>query len=155
LLLEDVTNSLFMIQPTLMQFRLDAQSVPVLLDTSSLQRSCVLLLDTFFRVLVWYGTDIAAWRDAGYHEQPEYANLKKLLEDPIEEAKSLIEERFPTPLLVKCDQDSGLARYLLARCNPSTQNYDGLAGRGEENLGTDEPSMARFVAKLRDVAVVD
>jgi protein transport protein SEC23 len=155
LLLEDVTSSLFMIQPTLMQFKLDMPAAPVMLDTANLQRACVLLLDTFFRVLVWHGADIAAWRDRGYQEQPEYANLKAVLEAPLEEARALIEERFPTPLLVVCDQDSGLARYLLARCNPSAQNYDALTGRGDDNLGTDEPSLARFFAKLKEVAVTD
>jgi protein transport protein SEC23 len=45
LLLEDVTNSLFMIQPALVQYRLDAPPAPVMLDTASLQRSCVLLLE--------------------------------------------------------------------------------------------------------------
>jgi protein transport protein SEC23 len=126
-----------------------------MLDTANLQRRCVLLLDTFFRVLVWHGADIAAWRNAGYQDQPEYANLKAVLEAPLAEAHQLIEERFPTPLLVICDQDSGLSRYLLARCNPSTQNYDALTGRGEDNLGTDEPSLARFLAKLKEVAVND
>jgi protein transport protein SEC23 len=155
LLLEDSANSLFMIQPTLMQFSLDEEPKPVLLDTGSLQKNCVLLLDTFFRVLVWHGSEVAAWRNAKYHEQPEYANLKRILETPLAEAQALIQERFPTPLLVVCDQESGLARYLLARCNPSTQNYEGLAGRAEKNLGTDEPSLARFLAKLREVAVND
>jgi protein transport protein SEC23 len=154
LLLEDVASSLFMIQPTLMQFSLSDPPQPVLLDTASLNRGCVLLLDTFFRVLVWYGADIVAWREAGYHERPEYENLKVLLEAPVEEAKALIGERFPTPLLVCCDQDSSLSRYLLARCNPSTQNYDAL-GKSGENLGSDEPSYARFWQKLKEVAVND
>jgi protein transport protein SEC23 len=155
LLLEDVANSLFMIQPSLVQYSLDASPTPVVLDTNSLQRNCVLLLDTFFRVLVWHGSDVVAWRNARYHEQPGYESLKAMLENPLTEAKAMIEERFPTPLLVVCDQDSGLARYLLTRCNPSTQNYEGLTGKQEENLGTDEPSLARFSAKLREVAVND
>jgi protein transport protein SEC23 len=142
LLLEHVAHSLFMIQPSLIQYSLEGPPTPVLLDTNSLQRNCVLLLDTFFRVLVWHGSDVAAWRNARYHEQLEYESLKVTLEAPLAEAKALIEERFPTPLLVVCDQDSGLAKYLLARCNPSTQNYEGLAGKHEENLGTDEPSLA-------------
>lgn len=155
LLLEDVTSSLFMIQPTLMQYTLDAQPHAVILDTANLQRNCVLLLDTFFRVLIWHGSDIAQWRDAGYQNQPEYANLKALLEDPVKEAQELISERFPTPLLVSCDQDSSKSRYLLARCNPSSQGLDGLGAVGGENLGTDEPSFAKFSAKLKQVAVND
>lgn len=152
LLLEEVTNSLFMIQPTLLQYNLDQQPIPVALDMGSLQRNCVLLLDTFFRVVVWNGADIAAWRNLGYQNQPEYENLKTILEAPVEEAKAFIEERFPTPTLVVCDQDSGLSRYLLTRCNPSTQ---GFGGGGQDSLGTDEPSFARFSQKLKEVAVND
>ena len=153
LLLEEVTNSLFMIQPTLMQYNLDQEPIPVALDMASLQRNCVLLLDTFFRVVIWNGADIAAWRNLGYQNQPEYENLKTILEAPVEEAKAFIEERFPTPILVICDQDSGLSRYLLTRCNPSTQAFGG--GGGQDSLGSDEPSFARFSQKLKEVAVND
>ncbi|OHT11511.1 Sec23/Sec24 trunk domain containing protein [Tritrichomonas foetus] len=155
LLLEDVTNSLFMIQPTLMQYTLNAPPRAVILDTGNLQKNCVLLLDTFFRVLVWHGSDIAQWRDAGYQNQPEYANLKAILEEPVQEANELIAERFPTPLLVSCDQDSSQSRYLLARCNPSSQSLDGLGSAGSDNLGTDEPSFTKFSNKLKQVAVND
>jgi len=155
LLTQDVVSSLFMIQPTLTQFNIDQDPIPVMLDTSSLQKNCVLLLDTFFRVLVWHGNDIASWRNAGYHNQPEYANLKAVLEQPVEEAQALLQERFPTPIFVSCDQDSSLSRYLLTRCNPSTQGYDGLGARGADNLGTDEPSFAKFSQKLKEVAVND
>ena len=155
LLLEDVTNSLFMIQPTLMQYTLDQPPRAVLLDTSNLNKQCVLLLDTFFRVLIWHGTDIAQWRNAGYHEKPEYANLKAIIEEPQQEAQALLSERFPTPLLVSCDQDSSQSRYLLTRCNSSAQSFDGLGAAGSDNLGTDEPSFAKFSAKLKQIAVND
>lgn len=155
LLTEDVTNSLFMIQPTLVQYILDNPPQPVLLDMSSLSRNCVLLLDTYFRVLVWHGKDIAQWRDAGYQNLPEYANLKVILEEPIAEANALISERFPTPILYVCDQDSSQSRFLLARCNPSNQQFEELGAKGADNLGSDEPSFSRFTQKLREVAVND
>jgi protein transport protein SEC23 len=104
------------------------------------------LVDTFFGVLVWHGADIAAWRNAGYQQQLEEANLKEVLEAPLEEARTMIGDRFPTPLLVVCDQDLGLSRYLLASCNLSAQNYDAFTGKGEDNWETDEPSLARFAA---------
>ena len=50
LLLEDVTNSLFMIQPTLMKYALDAEPQPVILDLQSIDKSVVLMMDTFFKV---------------------------------------------------------------------------------------------------------
>jgi protein transport protein SEC23 len=52
-----------------MQFIVDEDPRPVMLDTSSLQKNRVLLLDTIFRVVVWHGSDAAAWRNAKYHEQ--------------------------------------------------------------------------------------
>ena len=155
LLNEDVTNSLFMIQPSLVQYNLDQEPQPVILDTSNLQRGCSLLLDTYHRVLVWYGGDVASWRDAGYHKLPEYQNIKNILEMPLEEAKELIKERFPTPLLVVCEPDSGLSRSLLVRCMPSSSSYDDAGFRTGDALGTDEPSFASFSKKLKEVAVND
>ncbi|OHT16644.1 Protein transport protein SEC23 [Tritrichomonas foetus] len=153
LMCEDVTNSLFMIQPTLMKYSLDQAPTPVILDTSSLRNDCVLLLDTYFRVLIWHGSTIAAWRNQGYQEQEEYQNLKAALEQPKSEAQALVDERFPTPQFASCDQDSSLARYLLARCNPSTDASFASAYGPGENLSTDEPSLANFTQKLKNVAV--
>ena len=63
-----------------MMYKLDQeQPVPTLLDIDSMQDDVVLLLDTFFFVCVWKGATIAAWEKEGYHEDPNYANLKELL----------------------------------------------------------------------------
>lgn len=155
LLMEDTMNSLFMIQPTLMQYKVDGTQVPVLLDMSSLQPNTVLLLDTFFRVLVWNGADICAWRQQGLQNEPQYSNIAWVLDQPLKEAQDLLEERFPTPLLITCDQDSSLSRFLLARCNPSSQAYNGLGNAGSELGGDDEPSLSKFIQKLKEVAVND
>lgn len=84
---EDINNSLVMIQPTLMSYGLEAAPEPVLLDSISIRPEAVLLLDTFFHILIFHGETIANWRKAGYHEQPGYDNLAKLLEDPQEDAQ--------------------------------------------------------------------
>lgn len=77
---ENVANSLVMIQPALMQYSLDAeQPVPVLLDIDSLKNNVILLLDTFFYIVIWKGENIVKWEDAGYHNDPNYENLKNLL----------------------------------------------------------------------------
>jgi protein transport protein SEC23 len=88
---EDVNNSLIMIQPTLMCYTLNnpTEPEPVLLDSVSIRNDAILLLDTFFHVLIWHGEMIAGWRKAKYHEQPEYANLKTLLETPKVDAQVL------------------------------------------------------------------
>jgi hypothetical protein len=38
---------------------------PVLLDTSSIQADRILLMDTFFQILIFHGETIAQWRAAG------------------------------------------------------------------------------------------
>jgi len=53
---ENVTNSLVMIQPALLMYKLDEdQAVPVVLDINSMQDDVVLLLDTFFYICIWKG----------------------------------------------------------------------------------------------------
>jgi len=52
----------------------------VLLDIASMKNDVILLLDTFFTVVVWHGDNMVKWRKAGYHEKPEYENFKLLLE---------------------------------------------------------------------------
>lgn len=88
---EDVDNSVVMIQPSLDSYSLDhedpAEAEPVLLDSASLQPAHILLLDTFFHILIWHGETIAAWRKAGYQNQEGYENLQALLDAPKEAAR--------------------------------------------------------------------
>lgn len=54
LLRENATNSLVMIQPALLEYNLESpQPSPVLLDIESLKNNVILLLDTYFHVVVW------------------------------------------------------------------------------------------------------
>jgi protein transport protein SEC23 len=77
-----------MIQPTLDSYSLEQEgSQPVLLDSASIQPAHILLLDTFFHILIFHGETIAEWRKAGYQEQEGYENLKALLEQPKEDAR--------------------------------------------------------------------
>jgi len=84
---EDVNNSLIMIQPTLMSYTLDTAPQPVLLDSVSIKPDVILLLDTFFHILIFHGETVAAWRKAGYQEQEGYENFKELLEQPVADAQ--------------------------------------------------------------------
>ena len=72
---------------------LDLLPQPVLLDATSVRPDVMLLLDTFFTLVVFHGATIAAWRDAGYQYQPDHANFKQLLEQPLEDAQNIIEGR--------------------------------------------------------------
>jgi hypothetical protein len=117
---EDVNNSLIMIQPTLMSYTFDTPPQPVLLDSVSIRPDVVLLLDTFFHILIFHGSTMAEWRKAGYHEQEGYENFKEVLEAPKTDAQDLLVDRFPVPRYIVCDQNGSQARFLLSKVNPST-----------------------------------
>jgi len=154
LLREDVTNSLNMIQPTLTAFSLSGPPEPVLLDAASVAPDKILLLDTFFHILVWYGETIAQWRKAGYQDQPQYENLKLLLQAPKDAAKELLKERLPLPRFIEADQHGSQARFLLAKVNPSvTHNTNDNMGAQGEMVFTDDVSLQVFMEHLKKLAV--
>ena len=95
---EDVNNSLIMIQPTLMSYTFDVPPQPVLLDSVSIKPDVILLLDTFFHILIFHGETIAQWRKAGYQDQEGYENFKELLENPVADAQV----RFPLSFSPTC-----------------------------------------------------
>ena len=164
LLRENVMNSLIMIQPTLTSYGLNAPPHPVLLDSISAQPDVILLLDTFFHILIWHGSTIAQWRDAEYHLQPDYAAFADLLKVPREDAQELLGDRFPVPRFVDCDQGGSQARFLLSKLNPSTTHQSmgggfgsgggmgGQAGPGQVVL-TDDVSLQVFMEHLKKVSV--
>ena len=90
---EDVNNSLTMIQPTLMSYTFDVPPQPVLLDSVSIKPDVILLLDTFFHILIFHGETIAQWRKAGYQDQEGYENFKELLEAPVRDAQVSVSMR--------------------------------------------------------------
>merc|ERR1711959_712992 len=61
----------------------------------------ILLLDTWFMVTVHYGTTIAEWRKAKYHEQAEHENFRALLTAPKSDAEALLKDRLPMPKLLE------------------------------------------------------
>ena len=95
---EDVGNSLIMIQPTLDSYTFDQDgAVPVLLDSTSIQPQTVLLLDSFFHILIFHGETMAEWRKAGYQDMEGYENFKELLEQPKEDARVSLALMTPVP----------------------------------------------------------
>ncbi|KAH7824981.1 Sec23B [Monocercomonoides exilis] len=142
---EGVTNGIVMIQPTLLSFELGQELPrPVLLDLSSIKKDCILLLDTFFRLIIHHGETIAAWREMKYHEQPENAALKAMLAKPIEEAQEILKDRFPVPHVLVCDQGSSQARFLISQLNPSTTPSASLSTNAAIGgaIGTDSETKA-------------
>lgn len=97
---EDVNNSLIMIQPTLMSYTFDVDPQPVLLDSVSIKPDVILLLDTFFHILIFHGETVAQWRKAGYQDQEGYENFAELLTSPIADAQVRPPLPLPFPLFL-------------------------------------------------------
>mmetsp|Transcript_41917 Transcript_41917/g.98450 ORF Transcript_41917/g.98450 Transcript_41917/m.98450 type:complete len:753 (+) Transcript_41917:58-2316(+) len=155
LLKETVTNCLTMIQPSLLCYSFSGPPVPVLLDVASISPDRILLLDTFFHVVVWHGDTIAQWRKQNYQEKPEYEHFKNLLQGPIDDANMIIRDRFPVPRYIDCDQYGSQARFLLAKVNPSS-THSGQSGAfqgSSEVIQTDDVSFQTFMDHLQRLAV--
>ncbi|KAG0285549.1 GTPase-activating protein S23 [Linnemannia gamsii] len=153
---EDVNNSLIMIQPTLMSYGFDGEPQPVLLDSVSVKPDSILLLDTFFYILIFHGETIAAWRKAGYQDQAGYENFKELLEAPVVSSQELLTERFPIPRYIVCDQNGSQARFLLSKLNPSTTHVSGGQYGGPpagQAIFTDDVSLQVFMEYLKKLVV--
>jgi hypothetical protein len=69
---ESITNSVAMIQPSLISFSFDSPPSPVFLDVASIAADRILLLDAYFSVVIFHGMTIAQWRNMGYQNQPEH-----------------------------------------------------------------------------------
>lgn len=65
-----------MIRPSLVRYAMDREPDAVPLDSTSVLPDAILVLDSFFHVVLFYGEHIAAWKAAGYDEMPEYAAFK-------------------------------------------------------------------------------
>ncbi|KAI3495086.1 hypothetical protein L1887_37232 [Cichorium endivia] len=122
---EDVANSVVMIQPLLITYAFNCKAEPALLDVASIAPDRILLLDSYFTIVVFHGSTIAQWRKTGCQNEPELDAFAQLLRAPVDDAEAIVKERFPGPRLVICDQHGSQARFLLAKLNPSsTYNSD-------------------------------
>ncbi|KAG5641165.1 GTPase-activating protein S23 [Asterophora parasitica] len=143
------------LQPTLMSYTFDTPPHPVLLDSVSIKHDVILLLDTFFHILIFHGELVAQWRKQGYQEQEGYENFKELLEVPVADAQDLLVDRFPIPRYIVCDQGGSQARFLLSKLNPSTTHmsstiYGSTPGAGAgQAIFTDDVSLQVFMEHLK------
>lgn len=151
LLKETVGNALVMIQPTLDAYSFAGPPQPVLLSAKSILPDRILLLDTFFQVLVFRGETIAAWYKAKYHEQAEHENFRELLAAPNEDAKALLDERYPAARFVETEQHGSQSRFLLAVCDPAPMNNQ-MPGQ-QKVVFTDDVHYDTFVQHLKKVCV--
>lgn len=154
LLRENASNSLVMIQPTLMAYSLDGPATPVMLDVASCSASRILVLDTFFHLVIWYGDQIARWKQDGVHLQPEYDYFAQLLNAPMNDAAEMTRTRFPYPRLIECVEGGSQSRFLMAKLNPSFTHTSGDGyGQQEPAVFTEDVSLNVFMQHLKRLAV--
>lgn len=154
----NVDDSLVMIQPTLSLYTAtDSTPQAVLLDSSSLQKDAVLLMDSFFYVVIHVGEIAAAWRDSDL-DREEFANVYDMLEQPQKDALEIIQSRFPLPRYIITDEGKSQARFLLSRLNPSNNDHGfdfltGVTAEGKEIIYTEDMSLNQYYIKLSKVVV--
>jgi len=149
ILREATMNSLVMIQPALLQYTFDGPPQPVTLDAASLMPNVILLLDSFFHVVIWRGETIQAWYDARYQDKGEHSNFKELLMAPAVDAKQVLKDRFPVPKFVQTNAGGSQARHLTSRVNPSTTYHHQI----DSGIITDDVSLKVFMEHLVKLAV--
>ncbi|KAL0403771.1 UNVERIFIED_CONTAM: protein transport protein SEC23 [Sesamum radiatum] len=69
---ETISNAAVMIQPSLISYAFNSLPAPALLDVQSIAADRILLLDSYFSVVIFHGMTIAQWRNMGYQNQPEH-----------------------------------------------------------------------------------
>lgn len=95
---ENVSNSLVMIQPSMLSYSAETdEATPVLMEIDSMKKDVILLLDCFFYVCIWKGSTVIQWEKAGYQNDSSYWSFKSQLESPMEDAKYIMQDRFPMP----------------------------------------------------------
>ena len=152
LMFENVPNCTIRIQPVLFEYTPEnPKGNPVFLDLNSMKNDCVLLLDTFFYVVVWHGIDVKNWREEGYQDNPEYDYIKLMLDTPQDYAQKIVIERLPTPRFVSCDSGSGQERLVKCIVNPSQDSKNNVKESG--GFFSDDVTLKVFMDYLKRLAV--
>ncbi|XP_055333870.1 protein transport protein Sec23A-like [Paramacrobiotus metropolitanus] len=155
---QDVVSANIIIQPVLYAYSLQGPPLSVMLDSTSLQPDRILLLDTFFHIVIYRGETIMHWINAGYDKMPEYANFASLLKAPVEDAEVVLSHRFPMPRYVVTEQGGSQARFLLSKVNPSQAQTMAPFGwqqpqEGVTSVLTEDVNLQVFMEHLRKLAV--
>ena len=151
-------DGVLMIQPALYAYSMSSQPAAVPLDSESVTPDRVLVMDSFYEVVVYNGDMIASWKAMKYDEDPAYAHFAEFLQGPTAHAEALVAARYPTPKLFFVKKNDGNARIILNRINPSRTHTSAPAGGGQQQGGgeevlTDDVSLAMFMDHLKKLAV--
>lgn len=153
LMTETMLNCTIMIQPILYVYTPETpEPSPVHLDIDYMRDDNVLYLDAFFFICIWHGRNVCDWRDKGLHEDPEYENIKSMLESPQEIAQDTLSTRLPVSKYISCDSGNGQERYIKCTVNPSVSNSDSNSSI-PEGFYTDDVSLKKFIDHLKKKVV--
>lgn len=120
-----------------------------------MKNNVILLLDTFFYICIWKGDTIDKWEQARYQDDPNFENFKGLLEAPLEDAKYIMQERFPMPRFFITKPNDTNERKIKAKVNPSSLNPNGADATIQQdgNYFTEDVSLSLFMQHLVRIAV--
>ncbi|KAL7713494.1 Protein transport protein SEC23 [Entamoeba marina] len=149
LMRENVVNSLTMIQPTLDCYKVGETAKPVLLSMQSVESDSILLLDTFFYLVVFRGEAVAEWMKQKLEEQEQYAGLSSFYQNPENDAKQLAEDRVPAPRIYVCNRYSGDQRFLFTILDPSVTP----GSNPKDIIVTEDVTLKVFMEHLRRLSV--
>lgn len=152
---QSTENTLTIIQPTLMAYSLQNQDPatgeffgqPVSLDSSQLNPQRILLLDSYFNIVVYYGATIAQWKKQKIWQDPQYAHVEQLCMAPLRDLRDAMELRCPCPRYIECVEGGSQQRFLLVKLNPSTA---ATVGSGGDAINfTDDITVGTFIQHLK------
>jgi len=128
------------------------EPTPVMLDIASMKNNVILLLDTYFDVVVWQGDMIKKWEKAGYQDQSEYESFKFLLQAPIDDSRIIIDDRYPAPNFFLTWPGHTKERKVKSKVNPSGVEIDNATVQGGDFIN-DDASLQMFMNHLIKIVV--
>ena len=97
-------------------------------------------------------SDLSRYWEQKFHEDPEYENVKFLLEDPVQDAQFIMAERFPMPRFFITKPNDTQERKIKARVNPSSLSTANTTVN-DGNYFTEDVSLSVFMQHLIKMAV--
>ena len=161
-------DAIIMIQPTLMQYSLSSIQTnangsisivptPASLEESSIPSDGIILLDTYFEVLIIRGDTLNGWIQQGYNKQAEYSYIDNFIALARKDAMDIVNTRTSTPRYFEINRFDGNFRIFKNRVNPSQStnsvNSQNESKGGDELTYTDDISLQNYMKYLKKLVV--
>ena len=116
----------------------------------SLADDRILVVDTYFFILLWHGKTIHYWKQQNFQDDPEFAHFKELLNTSQQDAELLMEDRLPVPRFIECYPSAPFERVLKSKLNPKAAKTQ---DDSDENYSTDDVNLKTFMDYLIKLVV--